>query len=141
MTTFISFFKYEVTQSSVTIKEGSVDFPAVTLCNLAPFDFVLNRDLLTSYIQDYYPSLDIKLKRGTSALDEVNKMLKHMRAKVFSKKLKDNLNDTFIESLGFRKTLLVFSCFYGTAPCDLNKDFTWFHDYNYGNCYTFNKNK
>ena len=142
MTTFVSYFKYEVTESSVTINEGEADFPAVTFCNLAPFNFVppsIN-ELLTSYLQDFNVSPDINIAEDASAIDEVEKVLSILRAQVFSNKVKNNQNDSFIELLGFRKDLMLVSCFYGGKKCR-DEDFTWFHDYNYGNCYTFNKNK
>ena len=140
--TFVSYFKYEVTESSVTIKEGEADFPAVTFCNLAPFDFKkrIFHEFLTSYVQDFNTSLDITIAEDASAIDEVEKVLSILRAQVFSTKVKGNLNDSFIESLGFRKRNMLVSCFYGGKKCG-DEDFTWFHDYNYGNCYTFNKNK
>ena len=141
METFVSYFKYEVTESSVTINEGEADFPAVTFCNLAPFDFFPpNKDLLTSYMQDFNVSLDINIAEAAIAINEVTNVLSILRAQVFSNKVKNNLNDSFIESLGFSKNLMIVSCFYGAKECG-DEDFTWFHDYNYGNCYTFNKNK
>ena len=48
-------------------------------------------------------------------------------------------SQTFLQSIGYSINDLLVSCYFNGLPCNSN-DFTWFYDYNYGNCYTFNAN-
>jgi len=48
-------------------------------------------------------------------------------------------NQTYLQSIGFTIDSLLISCYFNGLPCTAS-DFSWFYDFNYGNCYTFNKN-
>ena len=51
---FIAYFSYEVTVSISTINELPATFPAVTLCNVSPF----NRKYAFDFIQQNVPGAD-----------------------------------------------------------------------------------
>ena len=51
-----------------------------------------------------------------------------------------NLTYEELESIGFTFETMVLSCDYNGVECS-REDFTWFHSYEYGNCYTFNAEK
>jgi hypothetical protein len=43
-----------------------------------------------------------------------------------------------LQDVGFTIDTMLISCFYNGDQCN-KSDFTYFHTYEYGNCYTFNK--
>ena len=57
--------------------------------------------------------------------------------------LQSNLEDMFEKNKfdvfynGFFLNQMNITCMYDNKPCD-STDFFWYHDYNYGSCYSFN---
>ena len=116
--------------------ETPAEFPAVTICNLNPFDMgtnaetgvYINKKLLLNNIS---PSINVSANdTGISLVKQAANMLK---ASVIA----DKLNDTYKRSLGFTIETMLVSCFYNGVPCYAS-NFRWFWSFDFGNCYTFN---
>jgi hypothetical protein len=110
------------------------EFPAITICNLNPFD--VNKNV--SYIEDALKfnniSIIISLNESQQAFRKVNEAAKLLKAFVLSDQ---KLNSSSLEQLGFTIDAMLISCFYNGLRCTA-ADFSWTRTFEYGNCYTFN---
>lgn len=144
---FVSYFNYEVTVAITKINELPAAFPAVTFCNVNPF----NAKYAHEFIKKNVPGADCfellsgdKLNKSefnkcfsiSESADIVfSKFLKQLRRVIASKNLSDSERMYYGYQLG--RDMLV-SCSFNGKSCNEN-DFTWSWNNNYGNCYTFNK--
>lgn len=130
----VVFFDYETIQTTTTVVDDVVQFPAVTFCNLMPFDLKKDSNLaiMLEFVQDNYPDIDNQLS--------ITEMLDYFRAAVAYRLIAGTITDSFVESLGFDYSSVVISCHYNGKICS-KKDFTWSYSYRYGNCFTFNKRR
>lgn len=129
----LTFLRFETTQSTTTVFDSTVEFPAVTFCNLMPFDFMTgaNMEILQETIKDVYPDIH--------AVDlDIVEMLDYLRTSVQNRRVNGNVSDRLVESLGFSYDSMVISCYFNSKKCT-RSDFVWSWSYQYGNCYTFNK--
>jgi hypothetical protein len=125
---FINFYKYEVTVSIKNVDELPSRFPAITICNINPF----NEVYALGYIQQNVPFANCFNLTNTTQFNNcfnTNSVPKAFSA--FIKNLKvfmaaSNLSETQRKYYGYDllRDMLVY-CQYLKTP--------------YGNCYTFNK--
>ena len=144
---FIAYYAYPVTISISKINELPATFPAVTICNVNPFnrkyalDFIQqsvpgancfsllnNRTINKTAFNECFPS-------NVSANSAFSNFIKELEREVASK----NLNDSELMYYGYQlgRDMLV-SCSFNGETCTEN-NFTWSWSNIYGNCYTFNK--
>lgn len=117
------------------------DFPAVSICNLNPFDTSdpevldhLNQTLLRNNLTALINATD-----QSPAIYKVRQSMKLLKANFISDIRKDKLmypNDTFKFVYTFNK--MVLSCFFNEKKCDAD-DFDYFFNFDYAHCLTFNK--
>lgn len=134
-----SFFVYSVNVNYISLRESPTDFPAITICNLNPFDVSGDPDTgtyINNVLQNNKISPTINLtESGTElAITAVKIAAKILKATVVADK---SLNDTSLKKLGFTIESMIISCFYNGIQCSAS-DFTWFYSFEFGNCYTFN---
>lgn len=119
------------------VSQDSVDFPAIAICNSNPFATNYSIDYLSSVMEN---KTGLKRQYSQSKIDFLNKNLgiKDLRLLFLAKVY--NLDDQEKKLFGLKFKELVVKCEYNFMACRPH-DFTWFYDFNYGNCYAFNYNR
>ena len=138
VTTLINFFSWKTNANMVLIREAQSEFPAVTICNLNPFDFTTNKstgDFVNQALLKQNASSYIELIDRINFVDEISRITDLIKAAIQS----DNaLTSAQVKSLGFSLETMLISCNFNGDACDAS-NFTWIgFDFDYGNCYTFN---
>ncbi len=119
------------------VEESPVTFPAVTICNINPYDTsdqatmnYLNRTLVNKSL-----SINKIATDSEPAIEQVRSSQALLQASVLADR---QLNDSQKTSLGFKINSLLISCYFNNVQCN-ESDFTWYYTFEFGNCYTFNK--
>ena len=138
---FISYFNYNVAVTILKVNDLQAVFPAVTICNLNPFNEMWGGKRLNDAIQN---TDDGKcFLNDTLILDCLNhdynsaykKFIDQLKRSIANNKA---LADDDLKILGYDLDYdMLISCQYNKVSCDA-KNFTRYWDNNYGNCYTFN---
>ena len=119
------------------IHESPVEFPAISFCNLNAFDVSSNPETL-NYINNVLIknqiSPTIELNSNELAIKKVTNIGNILKASVVSNK---SLSQAEIRKLGYSLESMMISCSYNNIKCDVS-NFSMFHSYQYGNCFTFN---
>ncbi|CAF0821207.1 unnamed protein product [Brachionus calyciflorus] len=132
-----SYLAYEVSVNYQIVADSSAEFPAVTICNLNPFDVAAETSTGEYIIQNLKSNSMtpvITTNNGQVAYLLVDDAANILKATVNSDK---NLTRAGLEKLGFTLDTMLISCYYDHDQCN-SSNFTWFHDSEFGNCYTFN---
>jgi hypothetical protein len=142
---FVEYGKYATTVSIAYVREAPTDFPAVTLCNLNPFDESAQVNLLLPEIYDganctFEKSLSgfmvisnwMQCMNQTSAIQTIEIMLDTLRS-IF---LNNNYTTDQLIQLGHRYEDMKWSENFNSF--DIPSNYTQFRHPSYGNCYTFN---
>ena len=127
----------EVVFTSKIVSESSAEFPSVTFCNLNPFDATSDSgtgQYLIGKLKLYSILPTITPNNETFSYELVNQVTDILRAVTSADK---NLTSKQLENLGFTIDTMLISCFFDNVRCN-SSSFSWFHDSEYGNCYTFN---
>lgn len=132
------YYHYNVVVKYENVIDAPASFPAVTFCNLNPFD--LASDASTGkYISQVLKNHNLSAisilngkQNSTQIADRASAILK-------SNVVADSrwLNASEIENLGYSLDQMLISCYFNGIECNAS-DFTWLRSYEYGNCYTFN---
>ena len=115
------YFQYDVV-TKIDIKyQNELVFPIIGICNQNPFKKNL------SLFEDQSIGLNYNFNRSDLPLI----IMKHKinNSEETSYKYSQNLNDFMIK------------CLFRGKNCDLNKDFEYYYDIQYGNCFRFNSKK
>lgn len=129
--------QYEVRINYQIINESPVEFPAISICNLNPFDLKFNQqtaDYIRNILIKNNLSSIVSLEQDQLAYNTVKEISNILKASVVSNK---SSTDEQIRSLGFDLDLMLISCSYNGIKCTAS-NFSMFHSYQYGNCFTFN---
>ncbi|CAF1056474.1 unnamed protein product [Brachionus calyciflorus] len=133
----LTYFSFSVVVSYQVLSDSPSPFPAVTICNLNPFD-VATENTTGAYINyalkanSITPNISISgEEKGITLVQQAASIL---RAYATADR---NLTDEDRKSLGFTMDTMLVSCFYNHEECNTT-EFSWFYDSDYGNCYTFN---
>lgn len=126
---------------SVTVnnyEDNLADYPAVTICNINPFDsnVATTKTFLDAQLVANGLKPKIVATETSPAIYQVRQAMRVLKASALATSL---TNSTFTKSLGFTIDSLLISCYFNGAKCN-SSDFTIFYSFDYGNCYTFNKN-
>jgi hypothetical protein len=152
---FADYFKYDTTISISEAREMPTNYPAVTFCNLNPF----NENNLKQYMQDKYNEFDFGCS-DNDILNETNlyncfydiyrdaennpydkayqKTETYLESRI--NKMKNfiaNDRSANLSEIGFEMDALLLNCVYNGVSCSV-QNFTKFWHNNYGWCYTFN---
>ena len=134
MVALITYYnKFETNTAISILFESPSDFPAVTICNLNPFDGLQTRDDMDNVTLNR----DLYLNNSDSVRDFVDLAMSQYKAYYKDKIDKNDSWNPYQDGFTMREMLI--SCEYQGKKCN-ESDFYWFRDYNYGNCYRFNGN-
>lgn len=116
----LRYFKYSVNVSLKIKSASSQNFPAVTFCNLNPFD----------------------LSKSGSILDQIlmeNNLKNYSDPQLVRTLVKSKIAGNFIHknSIGFCLKDMLLSCYFNDQECH-DSDFVPFYDFDFVNCFTFN---
>ena len=121
--TITDYLSYEVVTKTDVKYETRLTFPIVTICNLNIFTTNYSREILSKKYDSYYPHIGVL---DLSLVDTV-KIIKS--------------NDSYRYLIGKRLENFITECKFSKSACDLSRDFEYYYDYNYGNCFRFNSGK
>lgn len=128
----VVYLEYGVLINQEVVSEAPVDFPAVTVCNLNAFD---KRNAQT-YINQVLAKNNISYVSDINRIDipptKVNNLIK---ASIIGNK---SFTDDDIKSMGFSIDYMLLTCYFNNVPCN-QSDFRWVYDFDYTNCWQFNR--
>ena len=127
ISSLIDYFQYQPAVQVTLIQEFPTSFPAVTICNLNPFPN-LTKLLSESNQSDLF---------NKDSLNSKNIAYYFVEAQENMNRIVANVADEKKQAIGFSLDESLISCTFNNEFCD-SRNFTWFFDYNNGNCYTFN---
>lgn len=131
-----AFFAYGTVTSVTKYLETIQTFPAVTICNINPFD---TGNLNTfSYIQRVLSANGMNTTVTPSSDQYSIYLVREIMDLVKSSALSNvKGNGSFIQKLGFDLDTMLISCYFNGYTCS-SSDFYWYYTYEFGNCYIFN---
>ncbi|CAF0735692.1 unnamed protein product [Brachionus calyciflorus] len=132
-----NFFSYPSSVNIDFMQLQLEDFPAVTFCNLNPFDSssVSVKKYLEQSLEKNGLSSVIKGDESKSAIYQVNTAMKVLRANsMFDSKFNKSL---IPKELNFNLESMMISCSFNGQTCTKD-DFDNYRTFEYGNCFTFN---
>lgn len=130
VTSFISFFDYKVIITDSLNYKSNSKLPAIDICNLNPYDGGVNKNI-TEYLVQKNNLKEDNFKNPKDYINNVTFLLKSNYENMSVNKEMD------LYYAGFYLKQMLVSCTFQNIPCS-EKDFFYFHDYNYGSCYKFN---
>jgi hypothetical protein len=127
---------------SITIEQDvPATFPAVTICNLNPFDNddpdisnTIEAALLSSNFTDNGIPIDIVEKRlRVLKIESKKRTLENIQMEMSG----NNQNKIKNYDIGYKINLMLLSCKFDDVEC-FASDFVSYYSYEYGNCFIFN---
>ncbi|RNA01862.1 acid-sensing ion channel 1 isoform X2, partial [Brachionus plicatilis] len=140
-TNLINFFNFDVVTKIRVIDKDSINFPAVTICNINPFVTQQGLEYVQNILEENNISSFTDVTIDPIFQDEFSKLNSNYNifryflttfSKAISNEQKKNL------SLPFDKMFI--SCLYNLRPCNQSQ-WTWFYNSEFGNCYRFNSDQ
>ncbi|RNA13206.1 acid-sensing ion channel 5 [Brachionus plicatilis] len=129
----LTFYSYPYS-TSVEIYESYLDeFPAVSICNLNPFDTTNQK---TQVYFGQILNMKINSSSQSPAIYEVRRSLKLLISNLVSNLMTKNFQTDIKIVNNFDD--MVLSCYFNGQKCD-SRDFQRFFAFGYGQCFTFNK--
>lgn len=127
----IDYLTYDVVTKIRVIKESSIEFPTVTICNSAPIISKSGREYINKLLTVNGVPFEDQLERANSnVIDSAYYLSLNQIYLSFTDEQKKSL------SYNFNQTIL-FCKYEYTNECNEN-DFLWYYDFRFGNCYRFN---
>ena len=121
----ISYLQYQPVVQVTLIQEFPTLFPAITICNLNPFEN-LNRSAINQ--SDFF---------NEESFNSKNIEYYFVEAQENFKRAVTNMGLNQKQAIGFQLKEKLISCTFNNEICD-SSNFTSFFDYDYGNCFTYN---
>jgi phage shock protein PspC (stress-responsive transcriptional regulator) len=132
----MNYLDYETVTKAEQVKEQTVDFPTVSICNLNPY--------LTNKSWEYVQSILVQngLMNSSGPNEEFMSYLytdiQFFRFLVGVNAIGSNLTHDYLKSFGYSIHDTILSCEYNVNYCSFEDDFIWYYDFMYGNCFRFN---
>lgn len=117
----INFLQFNVIVRMQIVQTYNAEFPAITFCNINPYDFTIGENL----------------KNVTKLINESFLYADNFNSKSCDIQMTNVLNNELPNLQGFSLNKMLISCQYDGKPCDANNFFPQRAFY-FRNCYTFN---
>ncbi|RNA40663.1 acid-sensing ion channel 1-like isoform X1 [Brachionus plicatilis] len=119
----IKYLEYNVVVKMERAQPELLEFPAVTFCNINPYDYTIeeNYKIASDYLNESFLSNDTNLK-------------------TCNRKTRNQLRYGISNLEGFELEKMLISCEYDRKPCNLQNIVSQDPDF-FGNCFTFNFGK
>jgi hypothetical protein len=124
------YLKYEVTTKYSLVNEAPMLFPAVSICNLNPYDGLK----INTAIDDELAQRHLSVSNYTLVSDFLDQVTNQFKSSFHAQAANGTFN---LQYSGYDLTEMLVSCKFAGVECTL-ADFSYFYDYDYGNCYRFN---
>lgn len=124
ITIIINYFNFNVLVRMQIFQSHNTEFPAVTFCNINPFDYTINEN---------FKNVSLLLNESFIYDDNFN-------SQICDNDMAEVLNFQLPNLKGFSLEKLLISCQYDREPCNLN-NFYLQRAFYFRNCYTFNLGK
>lgn len=144
ITTLINYFQFVAVAQINVIQEYPTSFPAVTICNLNPFNIKVAQMYLNNYFtKNNYTYVTftndtnyMQSYAGTNNTNEIlDTALDDLKRYIVADKT-ITVDDRRYMGFDLADDMLI-SCSFNGKSCSYT-NFSYFINYNYGNCYTFN---
>ena len=131
-----SYYNWEYVTKIDVIQEIPMEFPAVTICNLNIYATDYAQRLLNQILLQFWNISEINAINESYSYNEfLNiKYLFQMAA------MSDNFTDENRRNFSLPLNDFLINCNFGLNKCSA-KEFDWYYDMNYGNCFTFNNGR
>ena len=127
----LNYLSHQVLINMQVVTTIPTEFPAVTICNLNPFD----RKRSQSYIDQVLKRNDLAYVSNETLIDmHPSLVLNLIKSSIASD---TNLDKEQKRNLGFDLDFMFLFCKFNNVPCN-QSDFLFFYNYDYTNCFTFN---
>jgi hypothetical protein len=127
--TIILYKKYDVNTSIKLITETPTNYPVVDICNLNAYNGFYVKDVLT---QDVLTE-NFTINQGEFSKFDIELVMKQINSLTKRSALRSPLFE-----YGYFLDEILISCSFKGIPCNMNEDFDWYYDFNYGTCFSFN---
>lgn len=132
----ITFLSFGVSVSTLNVIESPAKFPAVTVCNLNPFNKNRSAQFFTGVLNGtIFSNTSSLMQMNMSARDVTYDLLDTLKVDASANPQYNQDKKTY----GFYISEMLTSCNYIGTDCSTS-DFLYLQSYDYGNCYTFNGN-
>ena len=126
----LSYLNYDVISNLEINYENPAKFPSVVICNLNPYD----GNYIRKEIKNIAENQRIASSNKTYFIEKINYLTQKLKSN-FEKKWENDTNATYF--YGFFLSQMLISCQFQNKPC-FNANFSYYHSFQYGNCYSFN---
>jgi hypothetical protein len=133
----LNYLNYDVFTTLRTFYATPALFPKITVCNVNSFTTQYAAQFLKQINQELYPNVDIfnveqmRKLNFRSKIEYINTIKSSARYKM------NSLNKTEKKKLSHSLEDMMFTCYFNQQKCTV-KDFNWYFDPYYGNCWIFN---
>jgi len=126
----LDYLNYDTVSKIDIINEKPTEFPALTICNTNPFttstaQLLISNITITNYGYDINKFTAQEVLKNFSYVNEMTRMY------VSQNSYGDSKRKLLGNPIGIQ------DCSFNSKPCS-STDFTWYYQYNYGNCLQFN---
>ena len=126
MQTLIAFYDYTVTMTISRVQEMSSVFPAVTICNLNPYNENRSYEFFADLIEKER-EMDVNLRKTNNDFDA---LMDHVKRVVANH---NGINDNYMLGYHLENEMLL-SCEYNSKKCT-HQNFSSFWSNEFGTCY------
>jgi hypothetical protein len=137
----VDFLKYETTISVTRVQELPATFPAVTICNINPFNEIFAEEYIQRKLKDAKCFKETnreaieKCFNSTDTNDSIDTFVDQLK-RILANDKNITEYDHYFYGYDLDEDMLI-SCKYNGIEC-FASDFTKYWSNQYGNCYTFN---
>lgn len=131
-----AYLQYGTVTTISSYQDSLQTFPAITICNINPFDSgnPTTYAYMTAQLNASHLSTSITPGSGQYSIYLVRQAMDVIKSSAIAN---FSSNPSYVYDLGFSINYLLISCYFNGFTCNAS-DFYQYYSYEYGNCYIFN---